>query len=63
MTIKHLQAIMKLLGTEIKVAKIIDLVENFDLVITKEKVSLISAEGIKEIDLETMKENFIKEVE
>ncbi|MBO7695828.1 MAG: hypothetical protein J6T10_24620 [Methanobrevibacter sp.] len=63
MTIKHLQAIMKLLGTEIKVAKVIDLVENFDLVITKEKVSLISAEGIKEIDLETMKENFIKEVE
>jgi hypothetical protein len=63
MTIKHLQAIMKLLGTEIKVAKVIDLVENFDLVITKEKVSLISAEGIKEIDLETMEENFIKEVE
>ena len=63
MTIKHLQAIMKLLGTEIKVAKVIDLVENFDLVITKEKVSLISVEGIKEIDLETMEENFIKEVE
>lgn len=63
MTIKHLQAIMKLLGTEIKVTKVIDLVENFDLVITKEKVSLISAEGIKEIDLETMEENFIKEVE
>ena len=63
MTTKQLQAIMKLLGTEISVSKVKELVDNFDLVITKEKVSLISAEGIKEIDLETMEENFIKEVE
>lgn len=63
MTIKQLQAIMKLLGTEISVSKVKELVDNFDLVITKEKVSLISAEGIREIDLETMEENFIKEVE
>ena len=63
MTRKQLQAIMKLLGTEISILKVKELVDNFDLVITKEKVSLISAEGIKEIDLETMAENFIKEVE
>ena len=63
MTTKQLQAIMKLLGTEISVSKVKELVDNFDLVITKEKVSLISAEGIREIDLETMEENFIKEVE
>mgnify|MGYP003308098957 CR=1 FL=1 len=58
MTIKHLKAIMKLLGEDVKVVTVIDLIENFDLMITPKAVSLVNTKGIREIDIETLEEKF-----
>lgn len=58
MTIKHLKAIMKLLGEDVKVVTVIDLIENFDLMITPKTVSLVNTKGIREIDIETLEEKF-----
>lgn len=62
MTIKHLKAIMKLLGEDVKVKNVIDLIENFDLMITQKEISLVDSKGIKIIDIETLEEKF-EEVE
>lgn len=49
---------MKLLGEDVKVVTVIDLIENFDLMITPKAVSLVNTKGIREIDIETLEEKF-----
>ena len=47
MTIHELKAIVKLVGN-VRVSEVIDMIQNFTLVCDDEKVSLITADGIRE---------------